>query len=241
MPSLDRVGSHTPWRVHHPGEKGLLALAIGGLALLAPAPAGPGLALATTTLLALGPARVPFRVWTVACALPMVFTVSPLLAVALTADSDGVHLAGASAYTPLLRRLGRTLGAVSALVLLTVTTPVLDWIAPLRRLGISAALLDIATAMHRLIAVGIDVRTSLVRAHTARSGSGWINAHASGRLAGALLVRTVRRARNLEHALEMRGTAEGWALLPLHRPFRVSVAIGVIGLGLLLALLAGAA
>lgn len=224
MHSLDRLAHATPWRLRHPAEKALLAAGLAALALLGPAPIGPGLAAGAATLVAGAAARVPWPRWAAACTAPLAIVGLTALSGLLQVNTSGVHLLPSSAVPPVLDRAWRAAGAITALVLLATTTAPTDLLAPLRRWP---ALHDLALAIARLIAAGDRTRQRLQRAHAARRGHARVGASA-GLLLAALGRRTLQRARAQDRALEQRAGGGHWTLLAVHEPLRPAVCLGQV-------------
>lgn len=136
MLAIDHHAWTNRWRDRHPAEKLLPAVTLLMLTLvLPPLSIGP-LVLAGTTLATVYGAGVPLRTLLNVLAAPTAFLLAgiPFLAVSvdfahgfnLYLSSDGLHLA--------LDTTVRALAAVSCLAFLTLTTPLVDWVPPLRRL-----------------------------------------------------------------------------------------------------------
>jgi cobalt/nickel transport system permease protein len=158
MYAIDRYAWTNRWYRHHPGER--LLLAGGGLLLalaLPPLTAGPLLCALMAGATVVG-ARVPARAFLGVMALPAGFllTSAPFLALSLDL-SDGVRLAyspagAAAALTVTLR----SLGALSCLACLALTTPVAELVPWLRRVGVPAAVVEIALLIYRLIFIFME-------------------------------------------------------------------------------------
>ncbi len=154
-------------------------------------------------------AGVPARALLNVLAAPAAFLVAgvPFLAVSVHfADGLGLY------WSPDGLRLAldttvRALAAVSCLAFLTLTTPLTDLIALLRRLGIPAGLIELILLVYRLIFVFAERALTGRRAQTARLG--YVRFDRSlrsvGGLASNLFQRALHQARRMEIGLAARG------------------------------------
>ncbi|MDO3703118.1 cobalt ECF transporter T component CbiQ [Micromonospora sp. C28SCA-DRY-2] len=207
MFALD-VAAHTgPWRPRHPAEKALLSLGL--LACAVALPPWPGAVLsggAAATLL-LGPARVSPAVLLRAARVPLLFVATstvPLLVTMpaparLAVDPAGPALAAQTA--------GRSVAALACLLLFSATTPLSEVLPRLHRLGIPAAVTEVAALTYRMLFLLVDSVRAVREAQAARLGfRTWRTAYASlAGQAGAVFVRAFSRARRLEEGLALRG------------------------------------
>ena len=235
MRAIDRHAWTNRWRRHHPGER--LLLAGGGLLLaltLPPLTAGPLLCLLMGGATVLG-AGVPARAFFAVMALPAGFLLvsAPFLAVSLDL-SDGVHLAvsPAGAWLALAVTL-RSLGALSCLAFLALTTPVAELVPWLRRVGVPAPVVEIALLIYRLIFIFMERALAGQQAQAARQGYSTRrrSLRSLGLLIATLFQRAMERARRLEVGLAARGYVGELRVLTPERPLsrsRLAATLGVL-------------
>lgn len=207
MFALD-IAAHTgPWRSRHPAEKALLALGLLVCAVALPTWPGALLSGGAAALLLAGPARVPPVVVLRAAWVPLLFVVTstvPLLVsmpapTRLAVDPAGLPLAAQTA--------GRSVAALTCLLLFSATTPLSDVLPRLHRLGIPPAVTEVAALTYRMLFLLVDSVRAVRQAQAARLGfRTWRTAYRSlAGQAGAVFVRAFSRARRLEEGLAVRG------------------------------------
>lgn len=221
---MHRGASHPEpgWHLLHPGPKVLTSALLVLSALALPHPAG--LLVTGVSLAALvGPARVPLRTLARALWAPLLFVglSAVISAPQLTVKGGGVQLSG-YAIDQVLALLTRSLGALSALMLLTLTTSPSDCLRFFTRLGVPGALAEVGLGVLRLIGlVGVE-RDRLIRAASLRGAdaSGAAQRRTAVAVAVALFGRTYRRGARLEQALALRSPGGLLATMPAHGPWR---------------------
>lgn len=231
MHAIDRHAWTNRWCRHHPGER--LLLAGGGLVLaltLPPLTTGPLLCvlMAGATVARAG---VPARAFLGVMALPTGFllTSAPFLALSLELG-DGPHLAySSSGVTLALAVTLRSLGSLSCLAFLALTTPVAELVTWLRRLGVPAAVVEIALLIYRLIFIFAERALAGHRAQTARQG---YSTHrrslkSLGLLIATLFQRAMERARRLEVGLAARSYGGELRVLVPERPLSRRRLVGI--------------
>lgn len=219
MTPADRLAHTSRWRHRSLTEKAALSLGLLALALTLPPWPGGAAVLAAGSALALLGARVPPGAWVALAAPPLGFALVGAAGLAVELGPDGLAPArdGGRAALELLLRAS---AALSALLLLAVTTPATDLVRGLRRLGLSAELADLALAVYRFIFVLADTAQAMHAAQAARLGhAGWVRqARALGLLAASLLPRALDRARRMEVGLAARGYDGSLPSLAAERP-----------------------
>jgi cobalt/nickel transport system permease protein len=234
--AVDDAAWSSAWRTRSPGDKLLLCTGLVICALVLPAWPGSVLVGLTAVALALGPARVPARTFARAIRWPLAFVaVGALTAVVEVGGGIGwAPDAGARASS----LVGHALAGGAAVLLLATTTPMSDLLPALQRLRVPAAVVDVASAVYRLLFVLLDSLRTVREAQTARMGYSSVRRsyRSSGALAAAVLTRSWDRARRLQEGLAGRGLSTGLQVLPEVLPSsRMFVAATVGGLAALVA------
>ncbi|SCG45431.1 cobalt/nickel transport system permease protein [Micromonospora echinaurantiaca] len=238
MFALD-VAAHTgPWRLRHPAEKALLSLGLLACAVALPPWPGAVLSGGAAAALLLGPARVSPAVVLRAARVPLLFVATsavPLLVTMpaparLAVDPAGPALAAQTA--------GRSVAALTCLLLFSATTPLSDVLPRLHRLGIPPAVTEVAALTYRMLFLLVDSVRAVREAQAARLGfRTWRTAYASlAGQAGAVFVRAFSRARRLEEGLALRGYTG--SLTVQVEPRRMSPPFVAATVGLLVAIVA---
>jgi cobalt/nickel transport system permease protein len=204
--------------------------------MLPPLTTGP-LVLAGTVLATVGGAGVPWKTLLSVLAAPAAFLLAgiPFLAVSVDfADGFDLHLSSDGLWLALTTTI-RALAAMSCLAFLILTTPLTDWIAPLRRVGVPSGVVELILLIYRLIFVFVERALTGRQAQTARLGYSRVDrsVRSLGLLAGNLFQRALEQARRLEIGLMARGyTGELRVLAPkrgLSWP-RLGLGLGLVGL-----------
>ena len=255
--SIDGAAWGSPWRRLAGADTTLLGVGTRLVDLLVPAwPVTPLVAVGLTVA-AVGFARVPWRLWLGALALPVAFVVTGALSIALQVGpvSPGATVwwawgpvaVTAESVARAATVLGRSAAGACAVVLLAVSTPMVDLVDSGRRLGIPAPAMDVAALMYRLLFVLWESAVTIRGAQAARLGYvGFRRSLQSfGSLAAGVLVRAWSRSRRLEHGLAGRGYVDDLRTLHHVRPHSpaflaaccgwllVIAAIGTKGFGVL--------
>lgn len=207
--AIDDAAWSSKWRDQ--GLAGKVALSAGLLALSLLMPVWPtSIVIAfAVTILALGPAGTNPRVLRRALTAPLTFvglsalavavsvTVDPSLSLAVTKDSS-LHA---------LEVAGRAIAATMAVLLLSLTTPMTDLMSGLRRLGMPAGCVEVASLMYRMLFMLLDTTRTIRRSQVARLGNLSVaqTLRSSGDLTAIILTRSWDQARRLEKGLAGRG------------------------------------
>ncbi len=231
---IDRIAYASPLAVRHPAEKGLLVVLALAACLVARTWWVPLLVFGLMAALTVAAGRIPWPVYTRMLLVPVVFLVAGLPAVALTVTTGqtpegrwfevyGLYLGFTQAGLAVARDiLVRTLGAVSCLYFLALSTPLPDVLALLRRGRVPALFLEILALVYRFVFVLLETALEMRRAQALRLGytSLGTSYRAWGALLANLLLRAHQRARELFVALSLRGYDGG--LNVLEAPRRLS-------------------
>ena len=229
--AIDDAAWASAWRRRSPGGKVLVS---GGLvlsALLLRVWPGSVLVALAAVSLALGPARVPVRIFGRAVRAPLAFILVGALTAVVEVGGDGVGWAP-DAASQAGSLVGHAVAGSAAVLLLATTTPVSDLLPALQRLRVPAALVEVAGVVYRLLFVLLTSLTTIREARTARMGYATVRGsyRSSGALAAAVLTRSWDRARRLQYGLAGRGLDTGLRVLPKTLPAsRRFEAVTVVG------------
>ena len=230
--AIDDAAWASAWRRRAPGDKLLLCLGLVLCALLLPVWPGSVLVGLTCVVLALGPARVPARIFGRAVRLPLAFVAVGALTAVVQVDGDGFGWAPDAAATA-GGLVGHSLAGGAAVLLLSTTTPMSDLLPALGRLRVPSAVIEVASVVYRLLFVLLECLRTIREAQAMRMGYSSVRRtyRSSGTLAAAVLTRSWDRARRLQDGLTGRGLETGLRVLPETLPSsRVFVAATVTGL-----------
>ncbi|MBM5812683.1 MAG: hypothetical protein FJ191_12085 [Gammaproteobacteria bacterium] len=210
------------WRQRHPLSKALLSGSLLTTALALPHPGGLLVALVAAALV-VGRAGVSVRQFWRAARAPLAFVLLTALTVAprIHVTTSGMTIDGFSldAVWPLFTR---SLGALAAMLLLTLSTPAADLLRLLQRLGVPVAVAEVGLGMLRLLDILGEERQRLQQVMTLRGGT--VSTAAQRRsataMASTLFQRGIRRADRLERALQLRSPGGLLATQPGHEALR---------------------
>jgi cobalt/nickel transport system permease protein len=232
--AVDDAAWASAWRTRSPVDKLVLCAGLVGCALVLPPWPGGVLVALAAVVLALGPARVPARTFGRAARWPLAFVAVGALTAVVTVDGGLGWAPDAAARAGEL--VGHSVAGGAAVLLLATTTPMTDLLAALRRLGVPAAVVEVAGVTYRLLFVLLQSLTTIREAQTARMGhSTWRRSYrSSGALAAAVFTRSFDRARRLQEGLAGRGMETGLRVLPESLPssrgFLAATAAGLAAL-----------
>ena len=210
MHLVDTWANLNRWR-EHAVEMTVFA---GGLMVLAlalpPMPCGLVI-IAISMACAVSGAKIPAGVYLRVLAVPLAFLVTGSVAILVSvgADSQG-HLRIAVTREGLVEAVTvflRSLSAVSALILLALTTPMPELLSLLRRWRVPVVILELMGLVYRFLFVFDETLHTVIRAQDSRLG--YRNVRTSFRSLGgavaSLFIRAMERARRLEMGLAARG------------------------------------
>ncbi|OPC82920.1 cobalt ECF transporter T component CbiQ [Embleya scabrispora] len=206
MLPIDAAAHASAWRRRHPADKAVLSLGLLGCAVALPPWPGAVLVAVTVLVIALGFARVPARrLWRAARA-PLGFAVTGALTLLVSIRADGVGWApdGPRHAGELVARSG---AAGLAMLLFAFTTPLSDVLPRLTRVGVPAAVVDVAAVMYRMLFLLYDTTARINQAQAGRLGHRTRRARwrSVAGLGSAVFVHAFARARRLEEGLAGRG------------------------------------
>lgn len=206
MLPIDAAAHASVWRRRHPADKAVLSFGLLGCAVALPPWPGAVLVAVTVLTIALGFAEVPARrLWRAARA-PLGFAVTGALTLLVSIRSDGVGWApdGPRHAGELVARSG---AAGLAMLLFAFTTPLSDVLPRLTRVGVPAAVVDVAAVMYRMLFLLYDTTARINQAQAGRLGHRTRRARwrSVAGLGSAVFVHAFARARRLEEGLAGRG------------------------------------
>ena len=203
------------WRSVAPAAKGLFALAGFVAAFAARTPLAACVLALLLALATTAGARVPLARYLRVAAPALVFLVISCASLAFSLDFGGGH--GATALPALalstpdhaqrVAEVGaRSLGALTALLFLVLTTPLVDLIALLRRVRTPEILLEIMVLCYRMLFVFSEAVHDTLTAQAARLGyaSNRLALRSLGGLAANLTLQVWQRAHDLHVAAQAR-------------------------------------
>jgi len=233
--AVDDAAWASAWRRRAPGDKVLLCGGLVVTALVLPAWPGSALVAVVAVALALGPARVPVRTFARAVCLPLAFLTTGAVTAVVEVGGEGIGWAPDAAVRA-GSLMGHALAGSAAVLLLATTTPMSDLLPALRRAGVPAAVVDVASVVYRLLFVLLDSLRAVREAQAARMGYSSLRRsyRSSGVLAAAVLTRSWDRARRMHEGLTGRGMETDLRVLPEVLPSsRLFLATTVAGLAAL--------
>ena len=222
MRLIDTWANINNWR-HHPIEVIYLSMGLLLLAMILPPMPGAALVLLTVTLCALFGARIPPFIFFRVLLLPLTFLLVGSLALVFSVSFDqstGLEIAFSdqgmqTAKTVILR----SISAVSALILLTLTVPLTEIITLMRRVRVPNALIELIELMYRFLFIFDEIFASLLKAQSVRLGyrNLWLSYRSLSSAVAVLFFRAMDRARRLESGLESRGYSGELRVLNVRR------------------------
>jgi cobalt/nickel transport system permease protein len=204
--SLDALACTGPWRHRPPGEKALLAFGLLGCAVtLPPWPGALVVGLVALALL-LGPAGLGPRRLLRAVRGPLVFVVVGAVPLLFSVGGPGLVRFDPGGAGAALALAGRAAAALLCLLLFAATTPLADTLPRLVRLGVPAAVVEVAALVHRLLFLLLDRIAAVRTAQAGRLGfRDWRTGLRSvAGQAAAVFVSAFDRARRMEQGLALR-------------------------------------
>ncbi|MDK2821892.1 MAG: cobalt/nickel transport system permease protein [Clostridia bacterium] len=233
MFTIDQYAYTNRLRVIHPGEKMAFALITLLIALIAPNLVIPAIIIFLMAGITIGVARIPVRFYLKLFLVPFSFLIAGIAMIALIittqslAVTKGITFLGWTiGVTPASIQLAgkifcKSLGAVSCLYFLSLTTPMTEIISVLRKLHVPALLVDLISLNYRFIFVLLSTVDDIYTAQASRLGyvSLRTSYYSLGHLAVNLFIKTYKRSRELFVALTSRGYNEELKFLEVNYPF----------------------
>ncbi len=230
MHSLDASAYANPWRRRHPGEKALLALGLLGCAVALPPRPGAMIVGVCAVVILLGPvALTPAQLGRAVLA-PLVFVAVGSVPLLVAVGGERVVAFAPGGVGPAAELAGRAVASLLCLVLFAATTPLADTLPRLERLGVPAAVTEIASLMYRLLFLLLDTVTTVREAQAGRLGfRNWRTTYRSvAGQGGAVFVGSFDRARRLEQGLALRGYTGSLRVQVEARPWSVPFVLATL-------------
>lgn len=220
--AIDDAAWSSRWRDHALLDKTILSLGLTGCALLLPPWPGSMLVALVALTATVGPAGTPWRLLARAAGAPLVFIAIGSLSVAVTVTappevslavtSESLHRAADAG--------GHAVAGSLSVLLLALTTPMVDLLSGLRALRVPAACVEVAALTYRMLFILLDCVHAVRESQSARLGysSPRRSMASAAALTAAVLTRSWERARRLEEGLAGRGYTTELRTLQVDRP-----------------------
>lgn len=226
---IDDAAWSSAWRDIGLSGKVLLSGGLLSIALVLPVWPASVLVVFTSAALILGPAGTSLSTTLRALTIPLSFIALGSLPVAASVSIDpawGVQI-DAGTVLQAAETAGRATAGTMAILLLAFTTPMTELLNGLRRAGVPAACVEIASLVYSMLFMLLDSVRTVRRSQAARLGDDSLarSVHSSASLAAIALTRSWDRARRLERGLASRGYAG--ELPTSHDPAKTSVSFAL--------------
>lgn len=250
MINIDSYAYSNNLKKIHPGEKFLFAVLTMAACLTSPTIITPLIVLALMAGGIILKAGIPARFFVKLMLVPLSFLLISVLTIAFSVSTDpsgfwlaqtihgltvGIH------YPDLITAVHlflRSLGAVSCLYFLALTTPMTEIITVLHRLKVPTIITELMMLIYRFIFVFMETAFTIKRAQSSRLGyvSLKISYRSLSRLFSALLGKVFVKSQELYNAMAARGYTGEIKVLTKKYPVSLSNYILITGLGLSLIL-----
>lgn len=224
MRAIDRCSQTNRWRHYAAGEKLLFALGVMFVALLSAGWKGQVVILISMLVLTHVGAGIAWRDLVRAARIPILFiatsTVAQLVSVTMPEAIPKFSVVSADEIEKACFVALRSSTCVSALLFLSLTTPLSSLLQLFQRMGVNAEVSDIAMVMFRIIWLLLDSLEAGQQSLGARLGytSNRRMLRSNGLLLASLLPRVLDRARRMEAGLAARGYTGRLNFISAERP-----------------------
>ncbi|HMR50175.1 MAG TPA: cobalt ECF transporter T component CbiQ [Arachnia sp.] len=222
---IDDAAWDSPWRRRRVGEKAALSLALVLTALLTPPWPGSVLVTAVAVFFILGPARIRPGLLGMVLVPPALFLLIGTIPVAVHLGGDGwgagPFRVSADGLAQAAGLWGHGVAGTVSVLLLAMTTPLVDLLTWLRTLRVPDVLLEIASLTYRLLFVLLGTALAVRDAQQARLGDAAPlrrRFRAAAGTTGSIVIRSWQRAQRLQGGLEGRGYEDALVTLAPQRP-----------------------
>ncbi|ACV64442.1 cobalt ABC transporter, inner membrane subunit CbiQ [Desulfofarcimen acetoxidans DSM 771] len=246
MFSIDSYAYSNKLRKVHPAEKCAFAMVTLIICLAASSLLTSLAVLLIMSAAVVGYAGIPFRVFAGFMSLPVSFLLVGVLTIAVTVSREpGVYLWGlsfwgfnlgitAAGVAAAVILLFKSLGAVSCLYFLSLTTPMIDIIYVLRKMKVPALFIELMTLIYRFIFVLAETAEKIYTSQSSRLGYAGVNVSFSslGELASTLFIKSFHRSQMLFQALSSRCYTGGLNVLDNYYEFSIKNMLFIAALDL---------
>jgi cobalt/nickel transport system permease protein len=238
--AIDDAAWSSRWRDRAVGDKVLLTAGLIVVALCLPPWPASVLVAAMAAGLAVLAAGTPLSLLVRALRAPVAFIVVGVVSVAVTitaAPSWSVTVTSASIQRS-AELASHAVAGTLAVLLLALTTPMVDLLNGLRRLRVPDPCIEIASLMYRLLFILLDTTRTMRSSQAARLGFSTPrrSMRSAGSLTAAVLTSAWGRAQRLERGLAARGYVDTLATLESPpRSSRMFIAASLAGLAAIVA------
>ncbi len=251
MINIDSYAYSNKLKTVHPAEKSLFAMMTMVVCLTAPTVITPLFVLAIMAGGIVFKAGIPSRVFAKLMFVPFSFLLISVLTIAFSVSTNPsgfwlaqtIHGLTVGIHYPdlftALHLLLRSLGAVSCLYFLALTTPMTEIITLLHKLKVPVIITELMVLIYRFIFVFMDTATTIRRAQLSRSG--YVSLKSSfrslSRLSSALLGKVFVKSQELYNALAARCYSGEIKVLTKKRPVNLRNYLMITGFEIPLILL----
>lgn len=222
--TIDDYAYRSPLRNWNPALKTVAAVAVLAVGIGISSPFVSGWMIVTGALVCVWGCKVPLRDYLGILAAPMVFVVLGCAAIAVQVGmGGGLHLYLSRASVAEAGNVAlRTLGAVSVLYALVLSTPVYEMTAVLRRLHVPKVMTELMILIYRYIFLLVDAQNTMSQAAESRLGyCGFkTSCRTFGHTMGSLLLVSMRKASRGYDAMISRGYDGELLFLEEEKPVR---------------------
>ena len=235
MFSIDSYAYSNKLRKFHPAEKCAFAMITLIICLVASSVPTSLSVFALMSVVVVGYAGIPARVFAGFMSVPISFLLVGVLTIAVTVTKEplaflfsvsmwgfniGVTKVGSAAAVPLLFK---SLGAVSCLYFLSLTTPMIDIVYVLKKMKVPALFIELMTLIYRFIFVLAETAEKIYTSQSSRLGYSGVKVAFSslGELASMLFIKSFHRSQLLFQALSSRCYTGGLNVLDAEYRFSV--------------------
>ena len=221
MLNIDGFAYTNRLRQVHPLEKAAFALITMFLCLGFSLPVISGITIILMASAIVGLARIPLIVYLKLMSLPLSFLLIGVLTIAVTFSTHslgaeqiaGITISGITVgitHSGLTAAAGlflKSLGAVSCLYFLSLTTPAVEMVAMMRKLKFPALFIELTDLVYRFIFVMLAAADDIYTSQSSRWGYASLknSMKSLGQLTAALFIKALHRSQALFTALSSRG------------------------------------
>lgn len=234
-PHLSNIAFNNRWRSRHPLEKATFGAGFLMIALVVPPLPWSLVILSITSVAAIVGARISASSWAYILFVPFSFALLTAIGFLIRFDPSGPGFSIKIVPGALLVVSGlflRSVAAISCLAFIGWTTPLMELMPAIERIGFPTAVTDLALLVYRFAFITSDTLQELRRAQSWRMVRRDYRRrlNAISMLGATLLLRCMDRAGRLEAGLAARGYCGRLDVLPPERPVSRRVVAATVGL-----------